>query len=139
MLRNPSVSGDAAARPRVLVVDDDAMMCEAVQQVLQDMCEVFTTTRPQDVPRLLADGLAVVVLVLDVQMPVMNGMELHRLLMATAPELARHTIFITGGLAIQDIAEFFDTVPNRRVDKPFTEEQLLDAVREELETCGWTP
>jgi len=138
MMRNALVSGDAAARPRVLVVDDDAMMCEAVDQVLRDMCEVITTTRPQDVPKLLADGLEVDLLVLDVQMPVMTGMELHRVLVATAPELASHTIFITGGLAIPDIAAFFDSVSNRCVDKPFTEEQLLDAVCAELEACGWT-
>ena len=67
----------------------------------------------------LARGERFDLVVCDLMMPGLTGMECHEALRTSRPELARSMIFLTGGAFTAKARAFLDHVPNVRVDKPF--------------------
>jgi CheY-like chemotaxis protein len=55
----------------------------------------------------------------DLMMPEMTGMELHAELARALPEQAERMIFVTGGAFTESAAEFLERVPNEQLAKPF--------------------
>ena len=68
--------------------------------------------------------------VCDLMMPVMTGMELHAVLARERPDLAARMVFITGGAFTPAARAFLNQVPNPRLDKPFSSDRLRAAVRD---------
>jgi CheY-like chemotaxis protein len=65
------------------------------------------------------------VILSDLMMPEVTGMEIHERLSATTPDQATRMIFITGGAFTERGREFLDRVPNRRFEKPFDVSNIL--------------
>ena len=59
------------------------------------------------------------VILCDLMMPVMTGMDLYAELAATRPALAARMIFMTGGTFTARARDFLAAVPNPAIDKPF--------------------
>ena len=55
----------------------------------------------------------------DLLMPGVSGMELFEQLQAQRPELAERVVFMTGGAFTPRASEFISRVPNARIEKPF--------------------
>ncbi|MFZ5479146.1 MAG: hybrid sensor histidine kinase/response regulator [Myxococcota bacterium] len=127
-----AVEGLAAPSPgrraRVLVVDDEEMMGASVRRALSEHDVVACTNGLAALGRLRA-GERYDVLVCDLHMPVMTGMELHRQLVELEPELARRTVFITGAAASPEVGAFLEVVANARLMKPVMPDDLRAAVR----------
>lgn len=68
------------------------------------------------------------VLLCDVVMPGMNGLELHDRVRSLAPRLAEATVLMTGGAFTSRAATALAGSVLPRLDKPFSPEQLLAAV-----------
>ena len=68
------------------------------------------------------------VILCDLMMPGMTGMELHEWLLANDLELAQRVIFLTGGAFTPKAAEYIEHVPNRTLEKPFGSAQLDEAL-----------
>jgi CheY-like chemotaxis protein len=68
------------------------------------------------------------VVLCDLMMPQMTGMELHEALIALDPALAHRMVFITGGAFTERASEFLRTVPNACVEKPFEPAHLRATV-----------
>ena len=64
----------------------------------------------------------------DLMMPGLSGMELHERLARSAPEVARRMVFLTGGAFTDGAREFLARVPNPRIEKPFEPSALREAV-----------
>lgn len=81
------------SRPCVLLADDHRLMLEGLQKILRGHAEVVGAV--EDGRALLeeADKVDFDVVLLDISMPVMNGLEAGRKLMARAPE--SKIIFLT--------------------------------------------
>ena len=71
--------GEAAERPRVLVVDDDERNLLAVRTVLEDVGEIVEARSGEEALRHLLKGEFAVIL-LDVYMPEMDGYETAQIL-----------------------------------------------------------
>ena len=71
--------GDAAIRPRVLLVDDDERNLLAVATVLEDLGDVVLARSGEEALRHLLRGEFAVIL-LDVYMPGMDGYETARII-----------------------------------------------------------
>ena len=67
-------------------------------------------------------------------MPNMTGMDLFRTLETRFPEHAQRTVFMTGGAFAQGAQEFLSATRRRMLEKPFSNEQLIEFVRGCLET-----
>ncbi len=74
---------------------------------------------------LIGSGERFDIVITDVVMPEMTGMDLHDELMRIAPAHARNMIFATGGAFTPKARDFLDRVPNPRIDKPFAVPNLL--------------
>jgi PAS domain S-box-containing protein len=130
----PAVTG--GPRGRVLVIDDEPMLCSAVERILRPHHDVvFTTLAAEVLPRLEA-GEHFDLILCDLMMPRMNGMDFHAALHRLRPELTGRVIFLTGGAFTAQARTFLERVPNRRVEKPFDARALLAVTREVLATTG---
>ena len=61
-------------------------------------------------------------------MPETTGMDLYLRLADERPALLERFIFMSGGAFDPGAREFLHSVPNARIDKPFTATQLREAV-----------
>jgi nitrogen-specific signal transduction histidine kinase len=119
-------------RGRVLVIDDEPMLCSAVERILRPHHDVvLTTLAAEALPRLEA-GERFDLILCDLMMPRMNGMDFHAALQRLRPDLTGRVIFLTGGAFTPQAKAFLDRVPNRRVDKPFNSRALLAVASEVL-------
>jgi CheY-like chemotaxis protein len=125
-------AGLASAVPRptpptrgmdVLVIDDEREICESIQRLLKEHHVDMALGAAQALELLRERSYDIILC--DLLMPSMTGMDLHSRLSKARPELAARMIFMTGGPFGQGVREFLACVPNARLDKPFEAEELV--------------
>ena len=65
----------------------------------------------------------------DLMMPELTGMDLHAELEKIAPDQASRMVFMTGGAFTPRAREFLERVPNARVEKPIDFQNLRVLLR----------
>ncbi len=138
----PAVRGEIAERPvrivppvasgragRILVIDDEPLVARAIARVLAPPHEVVIETGARAALGRIdgGDGRFDVVMC-DLMMPEMTGMELHARLAASAPGLAARMVFLTGGAFTESARSFLGRVANPRLEKPMEADALRDLV-----------
>lgn len=123
---------DEARRARILVVDDEAMICSLVSRALGKQHDVVTLTDAREALDLLKKGERFDLIFCDLMMPDMTGMELYAEVDMLSPVTASRMVFLTGGAFTPRAREFLESVENRRLDKPFEVITLRTLVRELL-------
>jgi PAS domain S-box-containing protein len=113
----------APPRRRVLVVDDEPLICDAIERELADDHDVVVAMTGTDALALVAARKFDLILC-DVMMPGMDGHELYRRIAAQYPGLERRFVFMTGALA-PSVAKALDGLPNPWLAKPFEIEDVL--------------
>ena len=103
---------------RVLVVDDEPAVGFAVRRVLRGH-EVAVVTTAQEALDILATGKEFDVILSDVMMPGMSGIEFYAALARLHPRMASRVVFVTGGAFTPESNAFLDRVSNERLEKPF--------------------
>jgi signal transduction histidine kinase/CheY-like chemotaxis protein len=119
----------AGRRGRVLVVDDEPAIAEGISRLLRSEHDVVTLTSAREARDLIAGGERFDVIISDLMMPGMTGMELHAALLSLAPEQAERMVVLTGGAFTSSARQFLDAVPNLRVEKPMDAVNLRAIVR----------
>ena len=66
----------------------------------------------------------------DLMMPEMSGIEFYEQLVATAPQYARRVVLMTGGAFTPHAQDFLANVAIPRLEKPFTEGMLRRAIHD---------
>jgi CheY-like chemotaxis protein len=94
--------------------------------------EIELTASAGDALRLVRAGEQFDVIVCDLMMPQMTGMELHAELVRLSPELAGRMVFVTGGAFTPGARAFLDSVPNQRLEKPFDAQQLRAVLNDRI-------
>jgi len=123
----------APVRPgRVLIVDDNVQFAGALQSLLQREHDVVVRHRGDAVLELLRDGERFDVVVCDVMMPEMTGIELFEAMRATWPDQADAVVFASGGAFTDDARMFLERLPNPKLTKPFEIETLAALINERL-------
>jgi signal transduction histidine kinase len=115
---------------RILMIDDEPALCQLVQRLLHAEHEVVVQVTAQAALQLLTVDAAFDVILCDLMMPGMTGMEFHEELSRRAPELAQRLMFMTGGAFTTAAQKFLESVPNCLLDKPFSAETLRKAIAE---------
>ncbi|HVV85392.1 MAG TPA: response regulator [Kofleriaceae bacterium] len=132
--RAPAAVVEAAARRRgkVLVVDDEPMITRAVHRILAYDHDVVALDNARAALDRIDGGERFDVILCDLMMPRMTGMELHARLTAAAPDQAARMVFLTGGAFTGEARAFLDQVSNQRIDKPFDPIHLRELVNDRI-------
>jgi CheY-like chemotaxis protein len=123
-----TTSTASSRRGRVLVVDDELLITNAVRRLLASSHDVTATSSAADALARVWSGERFDVIVCDLTMPTMSGMDLHAQLLALAPDQAAKMVFLTGGAFTANARAFLDHVPNERIQKPFDPRSLKSLV-----------
>jgi CheY-like chemotaxis protein len=118
----------APSRPaRALVVDDEREIRETLAEILEldgfsvDLAEnglsALEQARSNDYDLVLS----------DINMPAMDGMELYHQLRRLRPALADRFIVVTGNMASSAVRLFLDETGLRQIGKPFRPSEVRQA------------
>ena len=124
----PPVEPSAVERRlKVLIVDDEPLVRRVLALVLRGDHEVVIAETGQEALAAIDQGDLDVVLC-DLMMPGMSGMEVYEEVRRRRPGFERRVVFVTGGAFVPRLAEFLDSVDNLKLLKPFDVQQVLAAV-----------
>ena len=123
-------------RSRVLVIDDEPMMCELVGFMLEPRFEVVTLSSARTALEQLRAGAHFDILLSDLMMPDVSGMDLFHTLLLEQPPLARRMIFMTGGTFTEVMQCFLAELGTEPLLKPFGREVVFDRIAAQLSTPG---
>jgi CheY-like chemotaxis protein/two-component sensor histidine kinase len=131
----PGISPDALAvrpvrRARILVVDDDVLVGTTLRRVLEGAHDITSIADARIAREMISSGTRFDLVLCDLMMPNLTGMELYRALEREAPEMAARMVFMTGGAFSGEARSFLAAVEPRVLDKPFD----LATLRELVET-----
>jgi two-component system, cell cycle sensor histidine kinase and response regulator CckA len=114
-------------RGRILVVDDEPAISRALRDGLGDAHDVVIAVSGREALALLLgdDPGHFDVILCDVMMPDLDGVELYEALRAKRPELAERVVFVTGGAFAAHAREFIAKASVPTLEKPFE----IDRVR----------
>jgi len=115
---------------RISIVDDDESMREAIKTLIGSMGGLSIEEFSSAEDFLNSDQSPVDCLILDVRMPGLNGLELQRRLVADNRRLP--IVFITAHYVEQDRMRAMDAGAVAFLSKPFTEQELLNAINASL-------
>ncbi len=118
-------------RPRVLLADDHRLLREAFAQLLQSSCEVVGAAADGRALLEIAPLLRPDVVVLDIAMPMLNGLEAARLLKRLMPDVK--ILFLTVSEDPELAAEAFRSGGSGFLLKNSAASELLHAIREVVE------
>lgn len=133
--------GDEAKPPsetsqrRVLVVDDDPLVLRSLTRILARDFEVAAARNGREALDMVRAGGTYDAMLCDLVMPELSGIELHEVLTHDDPELARRTVFLTGGAFTGRAQTFLESVGQPHLEKPVD----LKAVRELLMQMSKSP
>jgi CheY-like chemotaxis protein len=122
-------SGTTPRVARVLVVDDEPYVADAMRLLLSDEFDVTATTDPAEALERLGAGEWYDVVLCDVMMPGMNGVELRNRVHALAPQLAARIVFVTGGVVHERVRGLVESAPNTCLEKPIDLPALRALIR----------
>jgi PAS domain S-box-containing protein len=122
----------AGRRGRILVVDDEELVLRSVRRILSQEHDVLATVSAVDALALCAGGEKFDLILCDLMMPDMTGMDLHCELSLIAPEQADRMIFITGGAFTEKARVFLSETPKEHLEKPFYSANLRAIVQRYL-------
>lgn len=119
----------ASGRRRILIIDDEAIVCTSLKRLLSAEGEVVVVTSGQEALAQVQAGARFDVILCDMLMPEIDGPAVHEGLQRIDPDQAQRMVFMTGGAFTARAREFLARIPNARVNKPFEMETLLKLVR----------
>ncbi|MCB0419965.1 MAG: response regulator, partial [Bdellovibrionales bacterium] len=119
-------------RPKVLCVDDDELILEALRRVLDQEYQVFTSTSTEHALELLETDRHFDIVISDYQMPGKNGIEFLREVKRRYPICVR--CLLTGQITLDEISEFINkNIFHKFLIKPWDNQQLLLQMKEALQ------
>jgi CheY-like chemotaxis protein len=122
----------AAAHGRVLVVDDDALIGSAIRRVLPPEQEVVMELDGRVALDRVRRGEAFDLVLCDLVMPGMSGLEFHDALALASPILAARTLFMSGSQLDAATRERIARSGAACLAKPFAPALLREAVAQRL-------
>ena len=113
--------------PRVLIVDDDALLRESVSLALSGLCETIGLSSGAELEE-FAENSRLDVLILDVNLPGRNGFELCEAVRSRSRLRALPVLFLTGRGGNEAIERFLQVQGDAFLSKPLDRDELVDTV-----------
>ncbi len=123
-LTNPPMPAVVAQGGRLLVIDDEPMILGALRRSLSAEYNVTCVGDGRKALERLRAGECYALILCDLMMPEMTGMDLFAELEKVAPDQASRMVFVSGGAFTPRAREFLERIPNARVEKPIDLQNL---------------
>jgi PAS domain S-box-containing protein len=125
----PTIQGrQKVTAAKILVVDDEPVVREFISKVLtEEGHQVETVDNAEDALEMVKIKTYRIIL-LDIKMPGMSGIELYKRFQKIAPSLARRVVFITGDVMGARTTAFLSKATSPYITKPFDGKQLNIAI-----------
>jgi signal transduction histidine kinase len=120
------------SRARILIIDDEPTLAKVLVRQLGKRHEVRAVTSGREALALLKSGDRFDVILSDLLMPDVTGMDLHDEVAKLYPGLEHRIVFMTGGAFTPRAREFVAQAPNYFLEKPIDFPALTAALREVL-------
>ncbi len=117
--RTDSAIITSGARLRILLVDDEPYILRAYKRTLRDEHDLVFAANGDEALGAIATHGDFDLVVCDVSMPTMSGMQLFEQVREHKPALAERFVFATGGATQKSVEEFLGSIPNLVLEKPF--------------------
>ena len=125
----PKVKSTTTKKGRILVVDDETGVRELLKEVLTPIGYSVETIAEATIARdKLSAGEAYDIILADIRMPGMSGIELYSLIVDKKPEMKNKVIFITGDNMSPDIISFLHKNNLPGLSKPFDLQALEEKI-----------
>jgi len=118
-------------RPRVVIADDHLLVMDGLRRILQSECEIVATVEDGRSLLRVAAELKPDIVLLDISMPLLNGVEAARELRKIVP--ATKLIFVTMHADATYVAGAFRAGASGYVLKRCASMELLSAIQEVLQ------
>jgi CheY-like chemotaxis protein len=119
----------AGERGRVLVIDDEELVLRSIHRALREEHDIVSLTAATDAVVRIMAGERFDLILCDLMMPDMTGMDLYRELLQIAPDQAERMIFLTGGAFTPNARRFVSESGNEHLEKPFSPSNLRAIVQ----------
>jgi signal transduction histidine kinase len=127
------IAKDLPRGASVLLVEDEPALAQAVGDGLTDAGFVVDHAGDGEEALARTGARTYDLIVCDLKMPRVDGMQFYRAIAAARPTLARRVIFVTGDVIGTEAERFLEETGCRWLAKPFRLADLLRAAREVLE------
>jgi len=124
----PSAVAPPLPASRILVVDDEPMVAQSMRRLLGEEHEVTVVHGGAAALQLARSGARFDLILCDLMMPAMTGMELHDELVHVVPDQARAVVFMSGGAFTDATKAFVERHRSRFVAKPLDLNELRRVV-----------
>lgn len=114
----------------ILVIDDEPLVGAAVRRACAAEHDVVVATSARGGLRQILAGERFDIILCDLMMPDMSGMELYDALLAAAPAQVERLIFLSGGAFTPRARAFLAGLRNWHLDKPFEPQALSQLMRD---------
>ena len=126
-----SSSPPPQTRGRILIVDDEMSVARTLRALLQTEHDVTLTSSGAEALTAIAhaSGAGFDVIMCDLMMPGMSGMELYERIRKQHAGLETRIVFMTGGVSMARARDFLATSANLTFEKPFDFDRLRRTLR----------
>jgi two-component system NtrC family sensor kinase len=114
-------------RLSIIIIEDETALLQPLRRMLADHHDVLTFSDSRDGMRCLVEREPPDVIICDVNMPEVSGLELYRHVTSVRPFLAERFVFLTGGDS-DDLATLLGEGPARILEKPIHRKELIAAI-----------
>ena len=119
---------ESKTKPKILIVDDELIVRQYLSEILAEEGYAVETidNASAALEKLGMNGYSLILL--DIKMRGMSGIELYEHLQKTAQSLAKKVVFITGDIMGGDTWKFLRKTKAPYLMKPFNYEQLIKEI-----------
>lgn len=118
-----------SSKPRLLIIDDDQRLLSALQRLFGPHYELTICADPLSVLELFKTVAPFDLILSDVMMPHMNGLELYQALCKLDHEVAKRFVFITGGVTQSSLHTELKSTQRPILNKPLDLEETLKILK----------
>ena len=128
----PRAASSPAPRGRILIIDDEPFVAGVIRRMLAPEHDVAVTTTAAAALARFESGEEIDVILCDLMMPEMSGMELYEQIERRFSHLSPRVVFLSGGAFSATAKAFRERVSNLFLDKPCAPDVLRSTVRERV-------
>jgi signal transduction histidine kinase/CheY-like chemotaxis protein len=125
-----------ARRLHLLLIDDEEPIRRSYERLFGRDHEITMASDGYAALELLQRGTEYDLVLSDLVMPGISGMDLFRWTVDHRPSLAERFVFVTGGLSHADVSAFAESVKNPVLEKPVPVETLRALLRDTASARG---